>query len=317
MLITVGIPVYNGEKYICRCLDSVLEQKNIITEIIVALDKSTDNSKKILSHYQSNYSNIKVIEKSERDKGLGKSRNLLIDVAKTEYIFFIDIDDYLSNDNVLIRYLERIEEDQSDLLIGSHEHADNREKGLFLKNEVLFLCDNTRKNLFMNHSYSLTYSWNKLYRLSWLKKHKINNRFEVAEDLYFFALCLVNANKLSLSEEVGLIYDTDNMHSITNSVMYKVSEEKINNYFSMGHQLEMELDHLKEFDGLYLFSYVLWLQTIILRDGLRTRNLTLLKAMSFLKQSITIERKLPIRRRLAWELKMNFKKYLMLRYLLP
>lgn len=317
MLITVGIPVYNGEKYICRCLDSVLEQKNIITEIIVALDKSTDDSKKILGHYQSNYSNIKVIEKSERDKGLGKSRNLLIDLAKTEYIYFIDIDDYLSNENVLIRYLERIEEDKSDLLIGSHEHSDNREKGLFLKNDVLILCDKTRKNLFMDYSYSLTYSWNKLYRLSWLKKHKIKNRFEVAEDLYFFAICLVNANKLSLSEEIGLIYDTGNVHSITNSVMYKVSEEKVNNYFSMGQRLEMDLDHSKEFEGLYLFSYVLWLQTIILRDGLRTRSLTWLKTLLYLKESIRIERKLPVKRRLVWEFQLNFKKFLILRYLLP
>ena len=315
--LTVGIPVYNGEKYISRCLDSILEQKNIVIEIIVALDKSIDNSEVILNRYQADYSNIKIIAKTEQDKGPGKSRNILMDIAKTEYIYFIDIDDYLSHENVLEQYMERIMYDKTDILIGSHKHSDNPENGLFLKNEVLVLCDETRKKLFLEYSYSLTYTWNKIYRLSWLKKNNIKNRYEVAEDLHLFAKCFVNAINLSTSKEVGLIYETGNMYSITNSVMYKITEEKLNNYVLMGHQLELELDYSKKFDRLYLFSYVLWLQTIILRDGLRTGSLTFSKAMSYLRQSIRIERKLPIRQRLVCEFQLNFKKYLMLRYLLP
>lgn len=317
MLLTVGIPVYNGEKYISRCLDSILGQKNIRTEILVALDKSTDNSEVILNRYQADYNNIKVITKSEVEKGPGTSRNLLINAANTEFIYFIDVDDYLIHDNVLERYIKRIKDDESDILIGSHEHSDNAEDGLFLKNDLLELCDETRKKLFLDYSYRLTYSWNKIYRLSWLKKNRIKNRFEVAEDLYFFAVCFVNASKLSMSEEVGIIYETGNTNSITNSKMYKITQERLNDYVSMGYRLKIDLDESKKFDGLYLFSYVLWLQTIILRDGLRTGSLSFLSAMSFLKQSMIIERNVPIRRRLIWELQLNFKKFLVLRYLLP
>lgn len=315
--LTVGIPVYNGEKYISRCIHSILGQKNIRTEIIIALDISSDNSEKMLDSFQSEYDNINVIKKSLGEKGPGKSRNLIIEAASSEYLYFIDIDDYLYQENVLFCYLDQIKRVGSDLLIGSHIHLDNPEKGLFLTTENFTLSDEIRTELFSKYSYSIIYSWNKIYRVKWLKENRVFNKFDTAEDLYFFGTCLIHASSISLSNQIGIVYDTGNPFSETNDVIFNVDEIRIKNYIIMGRAFASELTLTRSFDGRYIFSYLLWLQTVILRDGFLRGKLSLMKTVSFIRQARKIEKKLSLRRRLIWEFDMKFKKYLMVRYVLP
>lgn len=317
MSITIAVPIYNGEKYIDRCLSSILCQKEVDFEISVALDVSADRSREILRSYEEKYTNIKVYSKSIHEKGLGKSRNLLINTASTEFIYFLDVDDFLSHDKVIANYLKMIENDSSDMLIGSHYHLEDQGSGLYLESKKYLLTDAIRKDLFIKYFYSLIYSWNKVYKVTWLRTNQIHNKYEVAEDLYFFAKCFIKTGSLSLSSDLGLVYDTSNADSITNSVMYKITEQKIENYLNMSRELALELDLNNEFDGLYLFSFTLWLQTLVLRDGYRTGSLSLLKAISFMKQIMRIERRLSMRRRIVWEFQLGFKKYLFLRHLLP
>ncbi len=92
--VSVIVPVYNTEKYLKKCLDSLVNQTLDDIEIIVINDCSPDNAKKILSEYEKKYKNIKVIH-NKTNKGIGYNRNLGIEKASGKYIAFVDSDDYV------------------------------------------------------------------------------------------------------------------------------------------------------------------------------------------------------------------------------
>ena len=94
MKISIIIPVYNVEKYLRECLDSILAQSYKDFEIILVDDGSTDSSGNICDEYSMKYENIKVLHKN--NNGLSSARNAGLDIAQGEYILFIDSDDVVS-----------------------------------------------------------------------------------------------------------------------------------------------------------------------------------------------------------------------------
>ena len=94
--ISVIIPVYNVEKYLSKCLDSVVNQTLKDIEIIVVNDGSPDNSQKIIDKYTKKYKNVKSFVK--KNGGLSDTRNFGINKASGEYLAFIDSDDYIRKD---------------------------------------------------------------------------------------------------------------------------------------------------------------------------------------------------------------------------
>lgn len=101
-LISVIVPVYNVEKYLPRCVDSILGQTYANLEIILVDDGSPDNCGKICDDYAKKDSRMKVIHK--KNGGLSDARNVAIDVAKGEYITFVDSDDYVDANYVSYLY---------------------------------------------------------------------------------------------------------------------------------------------------------------------------------------------------------------------
>lgn len=97
-LVSVIIPVYNVEKYLRRCLNSVIDQEYKNIEIILVNDGSTDNSLEIAISYKEKDKRIKVF--SQENQGLSAARNMGLDKSHGEYITFIDSDDYVSKDYV-------------------------------------------------------------------------------------------------------------------------------------------------------------------------------------------------------------------------
>ena len=92
-LFSVIIPVYNVERFLEECVKSVLEQTFQNYEIILVDDGSTDNSRYIIEKYALDYDNFHAIHKE--NGGQGVARNLGLELAKGEYIHFIDSDDYI------------------------------------------------------------------------------------------------------------------------------------------------------------------------------------------------------------------------------
>ena len=91
--VSVIIPVYNTEKYLEECLKSVINQTLKVIEIICIDDGSTDNSPDILKEYSEKDGRIRIY--SQTNKGQGAARNRGIDLAKGEYVYFIDSDDFM------------------------------------------------------------------------------------------------------------------------------------------------------------------------------------------------------------------------------
>ena len=95
-LISIIVPVYNTEKHIERCLDSIMKQDYPNFEVILVNDGSTDESGIIIQKYKEKYKNISYIK--QENKGVGAARNAGIKVAKGDYISFVDSDDFIMED---------------------------------------------------------------------------------------------------------------------------------------------------------------------------------------------------------------------------
>lgn len=101
-LITVVIPIYNVEKYLKKCIDSILSQTYKNLEIILVDDGSTDNCSEICDKYEDEENRIKVIHK--KNGGLSDARNAGINIANGKYITFVDSDDYIESDMIEVLY---------------------------------------------------------------------------------------------------------------------------------------------------------------------------------------------------------------------
>lgn len=142
--LTVAVAIYNVEKYLSKCLESLLNQteKNGY-EILLINDGSTDNSRKICEEFIEKGLNAKIINKE--NGGIVSVRNLSIDLAKGEYILFLDGDDYIENETIEIIFKEL---EDYDLLVFGFNWIKNNVKvkdnrfninELRLRNDVKFL----------------------------------------------------------------------------------------------------------------------------------------------------------------------------------
>lgn len=108
MLISIIIPLFNSQRYISKCIDSIYTNKyQSKFELIIINDKSKDNSLTIINKYIKKHSNIKIIN-NKKNIGPGSSRNKGLKIAKGKYILFLDSDDYLAKNSLdnLINYIK-------------------------------------------------------------------------------------------------------------------------------------------------------------------------------------------------------------------
>ena len=112
--ISVIIPVYNVEKYLRECLDSVISQTLAEIEIVCVNDGSKDGSRDILSEYEKKDDRIVVVDKE--NGGLSSARNCGLDVAKGKYVYFLDSDDLLNSQEALSELYQKAEENKLDQL---------------------------------------------------------------------------------------------------------------------------------------------------------------------------------------------------------
>ena len=124
-LISIVVPVYNVEKYLKRCLDSLVNQTYKNIEIILVNDGSTDSSLEICKGYAKKDSRVKII--SKKNEGLGYTRNEGINIAKGIYIAFIDSDDYV-DENFYEKLYVSAKKYNSDMVYASFKSVDKNNK---------------------------------------------------------------------------------------------------------------------------------------------------------------------------------------------
>ena len=120
MKVSIIIPIYNCEKYLPECLDSVLEQTLQEIEVVCINDGSKDSSEIILKDYARKDKRIKIIC-NETNKGLSYSRNKGMDVAKGEYLIFLDSDDMFMTNSALLELYNKAETEKADLIFFDSE----------------------------------------------------------------------------------------------------------------------------------------------------------------------------------------------------
>ena len=200
-LISIVVPVYNAEKYIGVCVNSVLEQTYSNFELLLINDGSKDCTLEVLKSYKD--SRIKVY--SFENQGAGKTRNKGIQLSRGKYITFIDSDDYIDKD-----YLERLHQEiqDNDVLISGY-------KKVSLEDHSLMYVSKPKASVWDEFRYVAT--WGKLYSLDFLKDNHIEyEKFVLGEDVYMNIKCNSLTNKVRVIDYAGYNY-CFNPNSLTQS----------------------------------------------------------------------------------------------------
>lgn len=250
--ISVLIPVYNGEKTIKRCIDSVLNQSFTDYEIIVVNDDSTDCTSDILN----NYKDIKIYNKKRTT--IGDTRNYLISKCKTEYYFFLDADDYIEKDCLGLLYEEMIN-NNCDLVMGL---TDN------IFSSKVILTDDKYEYLFNNKIPYFITSWNKLYKTKTFKNIKFPS-MNLAEDEFVIHHILKESKKM-------IILPNRTYNYINNA--NGLSKKTINNYNDAINAFNDRLSFFKNTKyekKMYrrLVNYIIDTYCLLKLNGLDTINL--------------------------------------------
>lgn len=184
--LSIIIPVYNVEKYIARCLDSILAIKSIDWECILIDDGSKDSSSKILDKYQKKYPD-KFIVRHKENGGVSSARNMGIDMASGDRIMFIDPDDYLfeSADKLLLKAFSDYQ-DKDIVLFDYAKVYDN--KGYEPNYISLKNCEDYKSaavDFFIADGDSFV--WRTVYKTEIIKSHNIifNTNMRNGEDTEF------------------------------------------------------------------------------------------------------------------------------------
>lgn len=185
--VSLIIPLYNAEKYIRRCLDSAMQQTFSDMEIIVVNDGSEDSSLEICREYEKLDSRFCIIDKE--NTGVSDSRNRAIDLAKGEYLQFLDSDDWLAPD-ATESLVYAAKKHDCDLVIADFYRVDGavftekqhiRERGLLTREQYA--------EYMMQEPADFYYGvlWNKLYRRSIIEEYQIRMNLELrwCEDFLF------------------------------------------------------------------------------------------------------------------------------------
>lgn len=245
-MLSVIIPVYNVEKYLSRCVNSVLNQTYKDFELILVDDGSLDKSPEICDGYKKKDSRVKVIHKE--NGGLSSARNAGLEICKGDYIFFIDSDDWLTDEKVLEEFISKAEKENSDFVYSFMNTAtDETQKAIRMNKRFK---DNDRL-FFLSNPYLFS-AWNKLYKNTLLQFLQfVPGR--VNEDVDVIPLVFCKANKVSRLDKHTYNY-YQNQESITRQCF---SEKRFDMFKSVTHVYKKFMGTKKEKKVFYenLFGF--------------------------------------------------------------
>lgn len=198
--ITVVIPVYNTEKYLDKCLSSVVNQTFLDIKVIIVNDGSTDKSLEICKKYALKDSRITLIDKA--NEGVSVARNIGIKLAEGEWIYFLDSDDFLDLDTFEYLMKEVISSNVDVIQFGLRSYRDStliREKKPSSKKEY-----NNLKNFLNANELKPVCAWLHLFKLEVIKRNNIlfNSNLKHGEDMLFVYSVYCHANKILVLDKV-------------------------------------------------------------------------------------------------------------------
>ncbi len=212
--VSVIIPVYNVEKYIRQCLESVINQTLKDIEIIVVNDGTKDNSMKIVEEYLSD-ERIKIINKE--NGGLSSARNAGMREAQGKYIYFIDSDDFADKE-VLSTLYENSENEKMDIVFSNFSYYNDKTKKEKRAKFIFPFKEKISKGYYYLYNGEEINVWNRLYKKDFLEKY--NFQFIegiIYEDQDFGFKTIILAEKIKYVANYGYKYRVEREGSIMSS----------------------------------------------------------------------------------------------------
>lgn len=242
MKISIIIPIYNVEKYLIECLDSILDQSYKDFEVLMIDDGSTDGCSSICDEYERKDNRFKAYHK--KNGGLSDARNYGIERVQSEWFTFIDGDDKVAPD-----YLSHFEIDNVDSsidhIVCSGYSANGTPKKLWNESNITY-----NKDSFLDFIKHITGSkglflstWSRLYKTDIIRKHSIISPlgFHYAED------CCMNFEYYKYIEKIKIIEDTSYFYRENPNSLSRTSKP----YFHYIDCLDIMIEHYKYYTKMY------------------------------------------------------------------
>lgn len=222
-MISVIVPIYNVEKYLSKCIESIIDQTYKDLEIILVDDGSTDSSGKICDEFASKDNRIKVIHK--KNSGVSSARNQGLDKANGNYIAFVDSDDYIEK-NMYEKMINIMNKYDVDIVSCNYNHVNGKIEPFFSLDEDEYIDNKTDliEKIFQYKNYDMIL-FNKLYKRYVWSNIRFPVGINLAEDLMMLYPTINLANKFYCMKE-ALYNKIKRKEGLTNS---KKIEDYINN----------------------------------------------------------------------------------------
>lgn len=223
-LISIIVPVYNVEKYLERCVDSVVGQTYKNIEIFLVDDGSTDNSGEMCDCFEKNDSRIKVLHK--KNGGLSDARNAALDIFSGEYVTFIDSDDYVSPQYIEILY-NALKNTDSDISIAGHIRGNdtnyNFKENKQCVNTIKMTNEECLNNWHDKYINVETTAWGKLYKSGLFRDNNIRYpKGKIFEDMYTTHIIVKHSQNVCIVDNEIYYYFNRN-----DSIIHTQSVEKL------------------------------------------------------------------------------------------
>lgn len=242
--ISVIVPVYNVEKYINECIESILAQSFEDFELILVDDGSTDSSGAICDRYAERDPRVKVIHKE--NGGVSSARNVGIRTAKGTYITFVDSDDMVKK-TMLMEYHTAMKKNDVDIIISGliffYEDTGKREDFCLLEGKFYVKDDFNEKYKELSDRYALSAIYSKLYKNEYIKKNNVrfDERFSILEDGTFVVQYLSCCKSVYCVKDPLYIYRQHSQISLMKKYNHN-SLMSLENYISAWNDLYILLD---------------------------------------------------------------------------
>ena len=249
--ISIVIPCYNVEKYVEKCIKSIMNQTYSELEVIVIDDKSTDGTYEVLLKLKKEYNDRFILLQNEKNNGLAYTRNFGVKKATGKYIGFIDSDDYVAPDYYEV-LVEKILNDKSDLVVNDIQLVD--ESGNNIGNVVKScILDEVSKVSIIDNGLAAS-ACNKLLRKDLLLKYPFLEG-KINEDVASIIPIIVHSDKISYTDKA--VYNYVQRHnSIQNS---KFSEKR----FDMFDSIKVCLDRISDDSNYETYRDIILLHQLL------------------------------------------------------
>lgn len=266
--ISIIIPVYKVEEYLYYCVDSVLAQTYKNLEIILVDDGSPDNCGKICDEYAEKDNRIVVIHKE--NGGLSDARNAGLDIAKGDYIGFVDSDDYIAP-NMYEVLMQGILNNNADISICGYYNVYDTAVPNYSRRETKVLpASNGLKEIIYSQKYGIM-AWTKLYKADIFKQVRYP-KGHVCEDVYVIADIFKYVKKAAFNS-TPLYYYVHRAESISTATFKQETKDWIYSYEHMAETINEYFPELKKIAKIRL----LWGRMFVLDKSVHTNETMLNK----------------------------------------